>query len=145
MRNPCFCIRCKGCTLMLQLWARLAFGVRFTAYSMKKVLEHSGEETWSQSSIVYPIHQSAFMLMSTTKMYMWKSSNWYYFCSPRRLIKVWVQLLRMVPGLDKRQDNAGADVLLRLLGGGLAGITAATITYPLDLVRTRLAAQVFQV
>lgn len=51
----------------------------------------------------------------------------------------------MVPGLDKRQDNAGADVLLRLLGGGLAGITAATITYPLDLVRTRLAAQVFQV
>ncbi|KAH7672843.1 solute carrier family 25 (mitochondrial phosphate transporter) member 23/24/25/41 protein [Dioscorea alata] len=50
-------------------------------------------------------------------------------------------LLRMVPGLDKRQDNASADVLLRLLGGGLAGITAATVTYPLDLVRTRLAAQ----
>jgi solute carrier family 25 phosphate transporter 23/24/25/41 len=30
----------------------------------------------------------------------------------------------------------------RLVAGGAAGITAATLTYPLDLVRTRLAAQV---
>lgn len=36
----------------------------------------------------------------------------------------------------------GADAFMRLLGGGFAGITAATMTYPLDLIRTRLAAQV---
>ena len=35
-----------------------------------------------------------------------------------------------------------ADIFIRLVGGGLAGITAASVTYPLDLVRTRLAAQV---
>lgn len=32
--------------------------------------------------------------------------------------------------------------LVHFFGGGLAGITASSTTYPLDLVRTRLAAQV---
>ena len=53
-----------------------------------------------------------------------------------------LQLLQSVPGLDRHKDYVSADVGVRLLGGGLAGITAASITYPLDLVRTRLAAQV---
>lgn len=44
----------------------------------------------------------------------------------------------MVPGLDS-SNNVG---IVRLLGGGLAGITAASLTYPLDVVRTRLATQV---
>ena len=35
-----------------------------------------------------------------------------------------------------------SDVCVHFVGGGLAGITAASATYPLDLVRTRLAAQV---
>ncbi|CAA6661717.1 unnamed protein product [Spirodela intermedia] len=50
-------------------------------------------------------------------------------------------LLQSVPGLDRHNDFVAADICLRLLGGGLAGITAASVTYPLDLVRTRLAAQ----
>lgn len=33
---------------------------------------------------------------------------------------------------------------VHFVSGGLAGITAASTTYPLDLVRTRLAAQVMQ-
>jgi hypothetical protein len=45
----------------------------------------------------------------------------------------------MVPGLDSDSTYVG---VVRLLGGGLAGITAASVTYPLDVVRTRLAAQV---
>jgi hypothetical protein len=35
-----------------------------------------------------------------------------------------------------------SDYCLNFVCGGLAGITAASATYPLDLVRTRLAAQV---
>ncbi|KAJ6798663.1 mitochondrial substrate carrier family protein B-like isoform X1 [Iris pallida] len=54
-------------------------------------------------------------------------------------------LLQLVPGLDRHKDYVSADICLRLLGGGLAGITAASITYPLDLVRTRLAAQTNQI
>ncbi|ONK62175.1 uncharacterized protein A4U43_C07F1160 [Asparagus officinalis] len=50
-------------------------------------------------------------------------------------------ILQLVPGLDKPGDYVSADVCVRLLGGGLSGITAASMTYPLDLVRTRLAAQ----
>ncbi|XP_058109402.1 uncharacterized protein LOC131252743 [Magnolia sinica] len=50
-------------------------------------------------------------------------------------------LLQLIPVLDRHQDNVSADLCVRLIGGGLSGITAASITYPLDLVRTRLAAQ----
>ncbi|KAK9168304.1 hypothetical protein Syun_000444 [Stephania yunnanensis] len=50
-------------------------------------------------------------------------------------------LLQSVPGLESHRESIGADVCVRLLGGGFAGITAASVTYPLDLVRTRLAAQ----
>ncbi|PON59927.1 Mitochondrial carrier protein [Parasponia andersonii] len=40
-------------------------------------------------------------------------------------------------------ENKGAstDLFVHFFGGGMAGITAASATYPLDLVRTRLAAQ----
>ncbi|KAL7107732.1 hypothetical protein ABFS83_06G073200 [Erythranthe nasuta] len=44
-------------------------------------------------------------------------------------------------GVENPGENIGADLCIRLVGGGLAGITAASLTYPLDLVRTRLAAQ----
>lgn len=39
------------------------------------------------------------------------------------------------------RGNSSAHPLVHFLGGGLAGITSASATYPLDLVRTRLAAQ----
>ncbi|EMS64325.1 Mitochondrial substrate carrier family protein B [Triticum urartu] len=47
------------------------------------------------------------------------------------------KLLGMVPGLDDPNYVS----VVRLLGGGLAGVTAASVTYPLDVVRTRLATQ----
>lgn len=43
---------------------------------------------------------------------------------------------------ERYQGNTSADLFVHFVGGGLAGITAASVTYPLDLVRTRLAAQV---
>ncbi|KAL9388804.1 hypothetical protein Peur_017409 [Populus x canadensis] len=51
------------------------------------------------------------------------------------------ELLHMIPGLESNRENMGRDLLVHFVGGGLAGITAASATYPLDLVRTRLAAQ----
>lgn len=41
----------------------------------------------------------------------------------------------------RRQKGFGWDVTRRLVAGGSAGMLACTLTYPLDLVRTRLAAQ----
>ncbi|RZC84221.1 hypothetical protein C5167_047000 [Papaver somniferum] len=49
--------------------------------------------------------------------------------------------LETVPGLESHRKSVGADISVKLVSGGLSGITAASLTYPLDLVRTRLAAQ----
>ena len=50
--------------------------------------------------------------------------------------------MRSMPVMEKYRENLSTDLCIRLLGGGAAGVAAASITYPLDLVRTRLAAQV---
>ena len=44
--------------------------------------------------------------------------------------------------LEGHRDDMRMNLCVHFVGGGLAGITAASATYPLDLVRTRLAAQV---
>lgn len=51
------------------------------------------------------------------------------------------QLLHSLMG-ESCRGNSSANLFVHFVGGGLAGITAASATYPLDLVRTRLAAQV---
>ncbi|MED6169446.1 hypothetical protein PIB30_021437 [Stylosanthes scabra] len=51
------------------------------------------------------------------------------------------KLLKTIPILQSHTDNVSADLCIQFVGGGLAGITASASTYPLDLVRTRLAAQ----
>uniref|UniRef100_A0A2P2LDG0 Mitochondrial substrate carrier family protein B-like n=2 Tax=Rhizophora mucronata TaxID=61149 RepID=A0A2P2LDG0_RHIMU len=51
------------------------------------------------------------------------------------------KLLHMLPGMESHKANMGGALFVHFVGGGLAGITAASATYPLDLVRTRLAAQ----
>lgn len=55
------------------------------------------------------------------------------------------QLLKKATGLQSHRDNVSADLCVHFVSGGMAGITAATSTYPLDLVRTRLAAQVYHI
>lgn len=51
------------------------------------------------------------------------------------------RILRSIPGLDGHEGNVHSDIFVHFLAGGSAGITAASATYPLDLIRTRLAAQ----
>ncbi|XP_076923654.1 uncharacterized protein LOC143585854 [Bidens hawaiensis] len=50
-------------------------------------------------------------------------------------------ILQLVMGVQNHGTSISTDLFIRLAGGGLAGITAASVTYPLDLVRTRLSAQ----
>ncbi|CAN1173910.1 Mitochondrial adenine nucleotide transporter ADNT1 [Linum perenne] len=61
--------------------------------------------------------------------------------APLARLTILFQLLHKIPGLESRKQSIGGDVFVHFLGGGMAGVTAATATYPLDLVRTRLAAQ----
>ncbi|XP_076943007.1 uncharacterized protein LOC143613079 [Bidens hawaiensis] len=51
------------------------------------------------------------------------------------------KLLKSIPSIENNSGSAAADACLHFVGGGMSGITAATATYPLDLIRTRLAAQ----
>ncbi|MBA0780858.1 hypothetical protein Gotri_004910, partial [Gossypium trilobum] len=51
------------------------------------------------------------------------------------------KLLYMLPGSENHGKSMSADICIHFVAGGSAGITAASATYPLDLVRTRLAAQ----
>ncbi|KAD3068380.1 hypothetical protein R6Q59_017776 [Mikania micrantha] len=51
------------------------------------------------------------------------------------------QLLKSIPSIRNNNGSTAADACLHFVGGGMSGITAATATYPLDLIRTRLAAQ----
>ncbi|XP_057489600.1 uncharacterized protein LOC130775502 [Actinidia eriantha] len=61
--------------------------------------------------------------------------------APLARLTILFQLLKLIPGLETHRGSASADVFVHFVGGVLAGITAASATYPLDLVRTRLAAQ----
>ncbi|KAJ6750210.1 hypothetical protein OIU85_000810 [Salix viminalis] len=49
--------------------------------------------------------------------------------------------LQPVFGVENHRANGTADVAVHFIGGGMAGITAASATYPLDLVRMHIAAQ----
>lgn len=53
-----------------------------------------------------------------------------------------LQFFQSICGIESHKGNVSADMSVHFVSGGLAGITAASATYPLDLVRTRLAAQV---
>lgn len=48
----------------------------------------------------------------------------------------------MILGVESQGENIAADFCIGLVGGGLSGITAASVTYSLDHVSTRVAAQV---
>ncbi|XP_020202265.1 mitochondrial substrate carrier family protein V isoform X2 [Cajanus cajan] len=93
---------------------------------------------WSEASRI--IHEEGFRafwkgnLVTIAHRLPYSSVNFYSY-------EHYKKLLKMVPGLQSHRDNVSADLCVHFVGGGLAGITAATSTYPLDLVRTRLAAQ----
>ncbi|KAH9681223.1 mitochondrial substrate carrier family protein [Citrus sinensis] len=50
-------------------------------------------------------------------------------------------LLHAIPVVESQGENMSSNRFVHFASCGLAGITAASVTYPLDLVRTRLVAQ----
>ena len=115
---------------------------------MKKALEPFGKGISLQLFIVFLILLSTSMLMIGTKMFvqtlcdvllLWLKYNLFLSLMLSILL---LQLLKSIPGLETHKGSTSADIFVHFVGGGLAGITAASATYPLDLVRTRLAAQV---
>ncbi|OIW02700.1 hypothetical protein TanjilG_29476 [Lupinus angustifolius] len=93
---------------------------------------------WNEASRI--IHEEGFRafwkgnLVTIAHRLPYSSVNFYSY-------EHYKKLLKMVPGLQSHRDKASSDLCIHFFGGGLAGITAAASTYPLDLVRTRLAAQ----
>ena len=115
---------------------------------MKKVSEHFGKAIWLPLLIVFPILQSTSMPMNATRVYVLNFLVMALFFLVVFLISffpLFLQLLQSILGLENQRGNASADLCVHFVGGGLAGMTAASATYPLDLVRTRLAAQVISV
>ncbi|KAL9316304.1 hypothetical protein ACSQ67_017305 [Phaseolus vulgaris] len=93
---------------------------------------------WNEASRI--IHEEGFRafwkgnLVTIAHRLPYSSVNFYSY-------EHYKKLLKKVPRLQNHRDNVSADLCVHFFGGGMAGITAATSTYPLDLVRTRLAAQ----
>ncbi|KAF3660192.1 hypothetical protein FXO37_13620 [Capsicum annuum] len=83
-----------------------------------RIVNEEGFRTFWKGNLVTTAHRLPY---SSVNFYAYEHYN---------------SLLKSIPGLD-----AGADIFVHFVGGGSAGITAAAATYPLDLVRTRLAAQ----
>ncbi|KAL5410226.1 hypothetical protein PMIN03_005530 [Paraphaeosphaeria minitans] len=80
---------------------------------------------------------------------MWRDEGWRGFMAGNG-----TNCIRIVPysavqfgaynvykGFFESEPGAPLDAYQRLLCGGLAGITSVTLTYPLDIVRTRLSIQ----
>ncbi|RYR46289.1 hypothetical protein Ahy_A07g032024 isoform A [Arachis hypogaea] len=94
---------------------------------------------WSEASRI--IHEEGFRafwkgnLVTIAHRLPYSSVNFYAYEHYKKLLKT-------IPVLQSHTDNVSADLCIQFVGGGLAGITASASTYPLDLVRTRLAAQV---
>ncbi|XP_022637695.1 mitochondrial substrate carrier family protein B isoform X2 [Vigna radiata var. radiata] len=93
---------------------------------------------WNEASRI--IHEEGFRafwkgnLVTIAHRLPYSSVNFYTY-------EHYKKLLKKATGLQSHRDNVSADLCVHFVSGGMAGITAATSTYPLDLVRTRLAAQ----
>ncbi|XP_060175475.1 mitochondrial adenine nucleotide transporter ADNT1-like isoform X2 [Lycium barbarum] len=105
---------------------------------------HTNAATFKKSSLCqeasYIVRKEGFRafwkgnLVTIAHRLPYSSISFYAFESYKN---VW----QLILGVESQGENISADLCIRLVGGGFAGITVASLTYPLDLVRTRLAAQ----
>ncbi|KAI4384505.1 hypothetical protein MLD38_002651 [Melastoma candidum] len=92
-------------------------------YEASRIIREEGFRAFWKGNLVTIAHRLPY-----------SSVNFYAYEQYKRM-------LYEIPGVESYRGNATADLGIHFFGGGMAGITAATTTYPLDLVRTRLAAQ----
>ena len=91
------------------------------------------------SAISFYSYERYKKVSSSLALNAWIMMRFCILLSLAKWCEISLQFLQRVPGLDEDSNYVG---VARLLSGGLAGITAASVTYPLDVVRTRLATQV---
>ncbi|KAL5161864.1 Mitochondrial substrate carrier family protein B [Glycine soja] len=115
----------KTCTAPL---ARLT--ILFQVHGMHfDVAALSKPSIWGEASRIKDLEH----LVTIAHRLPYSSVNFYAY-------ECYKNLLRLLLG-EKHRGNTGADLFVHFVAGGLSGITAAAATYPLDLVRTRFAAQ----
>ncbi|KAF5750903.1 hypothetical protein HS088_TW03G01243 [Tripterygium wilfordii] len=123
----------KTCTAP---FARLT--ILFQVQGMHEVIALSKPCIWREASRI--VNEEGFRafwkgnLVTIAHRLPYSSVNFYAYENYKR----WLQQFF---GLENHKGSVSADLFVHFVGGGLAGITAASATYPLDLVRTRLAAQ----
>ncbi|XP_034694970.1 mitochondrial substrate carrier family protein B-like [Vitis riparia] len=124
----------KTCTAPL---ARLT--ILFQVQGMQSdVATLSKASIWHEASRI--VHEEGFRafwkgnLVTIVHRLPYSSVNFYAY-------ERYKSFLQSISGIESHKGNVSADMSVHFVSGGLAGITAASATYPLDLVRTRLAAQ----
>ncbi|KAJ9694818.1 hypothetical protein PVL29_010341 [Vitis rotundifolia] len=124
----------KTCTAPL---ARLT--ILFQVQGMQSdVATLSKASIWHEASRI--VHEEGFRafwkgnLVTIVHRLPYSSVNFYAY-------ERYKSFFQSISGIESHKGNVSADMSVHFVSGGLAGITAASATYPLDLVRTRLAAQ----
>ncbi|GKV10062.1 hypothetical protein SLEP1_g21481 [Rubroshorea leprosula] len=92
-------------------------------HEASRVINEEGFRAFWKGNLVTIVHRLPY-----------SSVNFYAY----ERYKSWLQPFL---GRENQLGRGSPDVFVHFVGGGLAGITSASVTYPLDLVRTRLAAQ----
>lgn len=95
---------------------------------------------------VQPSTQNASMYQCLRKMYVEEGLMGYMKGNGTNVIRIVPYSAVQFAAYEKfatliRGDNDDLTPVGRLTAGGLAGLTSVTVTYPLDLVRTRLSCQ----
>jgi solute carrier family 25 phosphate transporter 23/24/25/41 len=125
-------------------------------YEAQRIVNEEGFRAFWKGNLVTIAHRLPYTAVNFYTYECYKNVSFYalyMMCVVQNLLLVFLifesilchfvlfQLLHSLLG-ENHRAKASSDVFVHFVSGGLSGMTAAAALYPLDLVRTRLAAQV---